>query len=238
MSMAAGAGMSMGRRNEREVEKMKRKIALLLVLLLVVLTGCQQQEKAVEEPQAKPLRERGAELVGLMAEMAGSPYYAQAYTENSGITETLDGVGDGDFSEPEGVYSIHFPEEALNTLLESAGLTGLDGLSEGLRENLKARAFGALPTQINAMAGAETLAAASICTANEVFVDKGVTDNLIYLYVYEDAVPAVVVFLPGEDGAVSATGTLLLYDGFSLGSLEEIQGLLGPLGAEVAEVTE
>lgn len=236
--MAAAAGMSMGRRNEREVEKMKRKIALLLVLLLAVFSGCQQPEKAAEEPQAKPLRERGSELVVLMAEMAGSPYYAQAYTGNSGIMETLDGIGEGDFSEPKGVYSIHFPEEALSTLLESAGLTGLDGLSEGLRENLKARAFGALPAQINAMAGAETLAAASICSASEVFVDPGVTDNLIYLYVYEDAVPAVVVFLPGEGGAVSATGTLLLYDGFSLGSLEEIQGLLGPLGAEVAEVTE
>lgn len=216
---------------------MKRFIALLLGLTMVLLlAGCQRQAPAAVAP-AKSLRDRGAELVPRMAEMATSPYYASAYTEDPGITEALAQVAQGDFTAPQAVYCIRFPESALNQLMEQAGLTGLDGLSQELREGLKDRAFASLPTQINAMAGAEKLAAASICTAGELFVDPSVTENVIYLYVYRNAVPAAVVFHPGEDGAVSASGTLILYDGFPLGSLEDISGVLGPLGAEVSEVS-
>lgn len=216
---------------------MKRKIALLLALALMLLAGCQQQAPAEAAPAKSP-REQGAELVPLMGEMAGNPLFAEIYGWNTEMSQALTSAREGDFSSPKAVYCIRVPDSALNNLMGSAGFANLDEFSEGLRKNIRARAASSLPTQLNAMGGSQVLAAASMCTASKTFVDASVTDNMIYVYVYEDAVPAAVVFTPGEGGAVSATGMLILYDGFQAGSLEELSELLGQLGAEVSEVSE
>ena len=86
------------------------------------------------------------------------------------------------------------------------------------------------------MGGAEQLAAASICTAGKVFASDELEENAIYLYTYENAVPAAVSFSRGEDGTVSATGVLVLYDGFPAGDTPEVEQFLAELGVEVEEV--
>ena len=47
----------------------------------------------------------------------------------------------------------------------------------------------------------------------------------------------MISFLVGEDGAVSATGLFILYDGFPTGSAAEIQQFLSSLNVEVTEVS-
>lgn len=236
------------------MNRIKRGLALLLALALVLLAGCSKAEQlpsstavgpeesspaaddAKNTAPAKSLREHGQELVALMGEMAGNGAYIGLYTENTEIGEVLSAAGEGDFSNPKAVYRIQVPESALGQygLIE---LESLDRLSPALRKNVKSKSVTALPTMLNSMGGANTLAAASICTANKTFRSDEVPDSgVIYLYLYEDAVPAAVVFLPGEDGTVLATGMLILYDGFQAESPEDISGLLGELGAEVTEI--
>jgi len=210
-----------------------RAAALLLALAMALLAGCGQKAQA----PGKSLKEQGQELVSLMGEMAASGDYVSFYTDADEMRELLSAAGEGDFSSPKAVYSIRFPDSALGGLLSLVGMNSLDGLSGELRANVKARMMSALPSQVNAMGGADVLAAASLCTASKTFLNGEVSENVIYLYVYEDAVPAAVTFLPGEDGAVSATGMLILYDGFQAEDMETLSGQLEQLGAEVEEVS-
>ena len=91
-------------------------------------------------------------------------------------------------------------------------------------------------SQINAMGGVENLAASSVCTVGKTFVSENASESIIYLYTYEDAAPIAVTFTVGEDYTVSATGTFILYDGFTFGSAEEIRSAFSDIAVSVTEV--
>ena len=57
-----------------------------------------------------------------------------------------------------------------------------------------------------------------------------------YLYVYENACPAAVSFVKGEDNTVSASGTFIINDGFDTSSPESLQEFFGETGAVVENV--
>ena len=232
----------------------KQLLALLLALSLALLAGCSNTERlpsstavGPEEPSSvggdtgnaapvKSLLEHGQELVSLMGEMAGNEAYIDLYTGSEEIGEILSEAGKGDHSAPAAVYRIQVPESALGQY-GLVGLDSLDGLSPELREIAKAKTISSLPVMLNSMGGADILAAASVCTAGKTFLSGEVSGNgLIYLYLYEDAVPAAVVFLPGEDGTASASGMFILYDGFQPETPDDLTALLGELGAEVSQI--
>lgn len=86
------------------------------------------------------------------------------------------------------------------------------------------------------LCGVENLAASSVCSVGKTFVSENATENMIYIYVYEGAAPVAVTFILGEDHTVSATGTFILYDGFTCGSAEEIQSVFSDIAINVSEV--
>ena len=118
-----------------------------------------------------------------------------------------------------------------------AELSDLEGVSEELKNYLTQRVIASLMSQINAMSGVENLAASSVCTVGKTFVSENATENVIYIYTYEGTAPVAVTFTLGEDHSVSATGTFILYDGFTCGSAEEIRGIFGDITVNVTEVT-
>ncbi len=223
-----------------------RGAALALALSLVMtLGGCAGKEPAGEasqpEPEAAPaktLYQQGEELAAWLVEMAGNRDYLSLYTGDEEVLGVLARAVEGkDYTSPKAVYSVTVPGDAAGKLLGLMGMEGADGLPDRLQQRVREKMIQALPTQVNAMAGTETLAAASICTASKTFVNDQVTEGVIYLYAYENGAPVAVTFLPGEDGAVAATGTFLLGDSFSLESLESMEGMLGMLGVKLEEVT-
>ena len=117
------------------------------------------------------------------------------------------------------------------------GAADLEAFSDTLQAYLRATVQSSIAAQINAKGGADALAAASACTASRIFFCDDLHENLLYLYTYENAAPAMISFLVGEDGAVSATGLFILYDGFPTGSAAEIQQFLSSLNVEVTEVS-
>lgn len=198
--------------------------AALVVTLLLHFAGSKPE---------KSLYQQGIELIGLMEEMASNEPYIALYSAAPDLQEILSEAAQGDRSQPKAVYEISVPKGIIAAMAE---VSGIEGLSDQLKAHAAARTHGALPSQINAAAGAQVLAAASICTMGKTFVNKDLADNTIYLYTYEDAIPAMVTFTPGEDHTVSASACFLFNQDFVADYVETVEAFFQELGAQVTLV--
>lgn len=214
--------------------KARKLICTLMVLVMAVsLSACGGNGTIGSTASDKSLYEQGLAVVSLMAEAAQSEEYVGAYTGNPEIMGIIQNVGNGDYTTPKAVYSIAVNEEILLAML---GLENLDGISAELKDTLLSRTFGSLITQINGYAGVNNLAASSVLTLGKSFVDSSLTEDVIYIYTYENALPVAVTFSVGENGAVSAGGNFIMYEEFACGSLAEVQEFFSEFGAVVTEI--
>lgn len=209
---------------------MKRILAVVLAMTMTFAL-CACGGDSGKASGGKTLLEHGLDVVATMDEMAGSDEYINFYTGSKEMAEIVKDIGKGDHSAPVAVYKITIDKEAIEAW---DMLGGLEGLSENLKTAMRQKAFGAaLITQINAQNGASTLAATTICTAGKTFVSAEGDGDAIYLYVYENACPAAVSFVRGEDNSVSASGTFILNDGFDASSHESLEAFFGETGAVI-----
>lgn len=210
---------------------MKRMYAAILALTMTfVLCACGGQSGSTTSSD-KTLLEHGLDVVATMDEMAGSDEYINFYTGSKDMAEIVKDIGKGDHSAPIAVYKITIDKEAMEAW---DMLSGLEGLSENLKTAMRQKAFGAaLITQINAQNGTTTLAATTVCSAGKTFVSTEEDGDAIYLYAYENACPAAVSFVRGEDNSVSASGTFILNDGFDASSPESLEVFFGEAGAGI-----
>lgn len=177
----------------------------------------------------KSIYEQGLTLAALLKEMAGSDAYLQLYSSMPEAQEILSDAADGDYAAPKAVYQIEISDSTL--------FTGIENLPDPLKEYASSRVQSSLANLINAQGGSSILAAASICTAEKIFVCRDFTGNTTYLYTYESGVPVLVNFLAGEDGAVAAYGSFVLPEDFSVETAADIRQSLESLGID-AEVEE
>jgi len=213
---------------------MKKRMIALAMAFMLMLSLCACGGESGTASGGKTLLEHGLDIVATMDEMAGSDEYINFYTGSKDMTEIVKEISKGDHSAPVAVYKITIDKEAMEAW---DMLSGLEGLSENLKTAMRQKAFGAaLITQINAQNGATTLAATTICTAGKTFVSSEGDGDAIYLYVYENACPAAVSFVRGEDNSVSASGTFILNDGFDASSPESLETFFGDSGAVIESV--
>ena len=218
---------------------MKRIItAVLCIYMSMALWGCAGPAREdAAETKTPSLRETGLELIELMAEMAASDDYVDMAVGNNAVGDIVREIGDEDHSLPEAVYSVTVRGDSVDKLMEMAGIS--TDMSEELRSYLEQRVTGSLISTVNGMEGAESLAAANICTVEKSFVNKEATGDVIYIYTYEGARPAAVSFRVGDDNAETATGSFITAEDLPLGSEEDIKAFFESLGldVEVKEVT-
>ena len=209
---------------------MKKIFSVVLAFaMLISMSACGNGSKG----SGKSLCEQGLDVASLMVEATRTEKYVEIYSSSSELGKMIKEIGEGDYETFEAVYAITIDDEKFRGILE---VDNYNEISERLQAALRNRMFGSLITQINGMGGTEELAVSSICTHGKTFVDDSITENTIYLYVYEDALPIAVTFTVGEDGAVSASGTFIMYDGFSCGSVEEVEESFRAFDVEVSEI--
>lgn len=214
--------------------RVKRLLNVLVVVIITIsLCVCGGTAVSGNSASDKSLYEQGLGVISLMAEAAQAEEYVGAYTGNPEIMEIIQNVGAGDYTTPKAVYSLSVSDEVLLSML---GLENLNGISAELKENLLSRTFGSLITQINGYAGVNNLAASSVLTLGKTFVDSSLTEDVIYIYTFENAFPVAVSFSVGENGAVSAGGNFIMYEEFTCSSVAEVQEFFSEFGAVVAEV--
>lgn len=211
---------------------MKRILAVLLsVVMLLSLCACggATSTKADE----KSLYEHGLDVIAVMSEMTQLESYVETYTGSGEIKEIVQTIGEEDYTSPKAVYAITASAEQIAAY---AGVDTLEGASDALQHTMENKFIVALISQVNGMAGAMNLAAASVCTSGKTFVSDEISESVVYLYTYEDARPVCVTFTCGEDSTVSATGMFMMYDKFTCDSAEEIEEFFGEVGVKVSEV--
>ncbi len=216
------------------MKKVGKSIFIVLVLGMVLLFGaCDNAEKNSSD---KSLYEHGLDLIALLEEIAESEAYLEIYTNaSSDMYEIISTVAEGDYTDPKAVYQITISDDMLLKILEVAN-TDINGLSDTLKEYVKSRAQNSIVSIINNTGGAYMVAASSICTAGKTFVSDEQVGNVIYLYTYEDAVPAIVTFREGENGAVSASGSFIFYEDFKTDTEQKIEQFFAELEIEVKEI--
>lgn len=214
--------------------KAKKLICTLVALVMTISLGaCGGTGASGSNTSDKSLYEHGLSVISLMEEAASTEEYVGAYTGNPEIMEIIQNVGGGDYTTPKAVYSISVSDEVLLSML---GLENPNGISAELKDNLLNRSFGSLITQINGYAGVNNLAASSVLTLGKSFVDSTLTEDVIYIYTFENSFPVAVTFSVGENGAVSADGNFIMYEEFTCGSIAEVQEFFSEFGAVVTEV--
>jgi len=215
--------------------RMKKRMSVAAMAFALVISLCACNGESGNASGEKTLLEHGLEVVASMDEMASSEKYVNFYTGSAEMAEIVKDISKGDHSKPDAVYKITVDKNAMEAW---DILGGLEGLSENLKTAMRQKAFGAaLITQINAQNGSATLAATTICTAGKTFVSSEGDGDAIYLYVYENACPAAVSFVRGEDNSVSASGTFILNDGFDASSPESLEAFFGESGAVIKSVS-
>ena len=193
--------------------------AAALLTAAVLLPGCAGTSRS--------LYEHGMDVVSDMALMSADEDYTEAMlgSMSEDITELFEVVKDGDYTTPEAVYSIGPFDEILDDLLDEADAD----LSEEMTGIVNTRLMGSVATQINASYGVSALAASSVIMGSGLFVTKEAADGVLYLYVFEDTYPVLVMFAQGEDGATAASGTFLFGDEFAEADGEELVELLSDM---------
>ena len=209
--------------------KMKKWISVLLTIVVTMsLTACGSS-------QACSLYAQGMDMVSKMAEMTQSEEYLKLYTDSEQVIEVVKEIAEGDFTEPEAVYSMNIPEESLATLLE---LGDVEELSVELKDIAKDKLMGSWVTYMNGMSGTLQIVASSVCSMEKTFVNKDVTESVIYIYTFEDATPIGITFLVGEDGAIAAKGFFIMNGELNIESVEELAAFLGDETIEIKEVNK
>lgn len=203
---------------------MKKVIAFVLTLLCIfTLGGCIDGRNAGNNS----LYAQGLEIVQLMSEMARNEEYLEGYGWYISDFDETNAIASADYSIPSAVYSISIPDTNHIFAAMAGSSNLLDEASDELKALLAHRILSSLIVNINGHGSDGALVVATVLTAEKNFVNKNVTNDVIYLYTFKDAYPIAVIFNVGEDHAISATGQFVLGDDtLTSGSADEIESYL------------
>ncbi len=174
----------------------------------------------------KSLYEHGLDIIAMMDEMIRSEFYLDTMSSSREIAEKAAELAHGNYTNPETVYELSVPDFAVLLALLDEEMTGLESLSPQLQAQLNTRSASSFITQLNAMEGVTAIAAGSVFSASKLFVNHEITENTIYLYTFEKGQPVAIVYTPGENHAVNATGFFLMNEDISTESAMELQSSL------------
>lgn len=176
----------------------------MLCLMFFLTAGCG------EKPKDRPtLYDKGLSCVVTLSEELDEEYIGY-FSSYGGLTDLVKEFAKQDYSEPKSVYELTYSDGGLKQFLTFVIGESAKEIPDAVRDRMGG--FSYLANIVNARKGSDYLAASSILTAEELFVNEAVTKDSAYIYFYEDAYPVMVSFHAGEDGAVHAVGNYIFSD--------------------------
>jgi len=192
-----------------------RKILWAVLAYGMLLASCGTTDFELPSPEV-----RGMQIVAMLEEIAESDEYLSIYSADPELLSIIASFAEGDRSDPKTIYRLTLSEESVKSL---CGTDVLTSLSPRLQDFLEGRVQASIVNIANARGGSTVLAATSICTAGITFVSDEITDDTIYLYTFENAVPVAVAFTVGEGNTVTASGTFLAAEDLNTDSPETVR---------------
>ena len=206
---------------------MKKLISMIMVFVMILSFGaCHTKEKNVQ----KSLYEQGLDIISLMVELIRFDDYTEQYSKHQ--IEKIQELANGDFSIPKKVYEVTITKETLLALAELE----FEHSSEQLKGAIANRILEEFITSINGRLGVSNFNISKRYKIEKAFVNTDMTENVIYIYTYENATPIAVTFTMQEDGAVTAVGNFIMNKDFSSDSVEEIQEFFSKFAVIVKEL--
>ena len=207
---------------------MKKILMIGMLFMALGLTACG------EDKEETSLYNQGLEIVSLMNEMVNNEAYVKNFTANDEILSIVKGISEGNYDVPREVYEINLGDNVSGLLFgeNESSIT----MSDQLKRVMEKKAVSAVVTQINAYGGATNLAASTVCTAGLSFVNDQIAEDLIYIYLYEEAKPVAVTFLSEGNGIVSANGCFLMVDEAEPFGENELISLFEEMGGNVRKI--
>ncbi len=223
------------RRSDMKRNRVGRWSAVCLFAAL--LCGCGQVQP--KEAETISLYDRGLAIIAKMDSIAESKEYAKLMTTSPEVLQVVEEIGSGEYSTPKAVYQVTMTEEIDGFLGDVYG-DSIDGLSEELKEDFKSRILESISSMFSASGGASALAAVSLISGDDYFIDPNLSEDQLYLYVYEGGCSASVAFSVHKDGIVSAVGRFIVSDDISEALMQDKVSQWieesGLRGLEVSEV--
>lgn len=210
---------------------MKKVILILTVLIICIsMVSCNGASKSVLD--------KGDEIVALVSEMVKSDEYANIMLGNvSAYDELLSELKVADFSKVTAIYELKISQDELIEMLVSNN-GDVDKLPKALKDRLVRGLGSSLVSRINSQAGIEELAISSLFNASKCYVDKSIKKTQYLLYVFESGYSMLISFVPHEDGAVTASGSLILNDALELDAADQVESSLKALGINTITATK
>lgn len=196
---------------------MNKRIALAAVCsalsLCTLTTGFTLKNTTVRPPEADhgvivsqptkmaaldPAATKGYELVTKISKLAKSEDYIKLMSASPEINDIIKKIADGSYTTPVSVYRADISDENINALLDAE-------LSSDITDIVRPSLVNSLPIYLISTEGSSELAAASIVTASETYVDSAITNPVMFVYNYDGDYSVIVTEVPGTDGAVTAT---------------------------------
>lgn len=183
---------------------MRKMVIAALCLMFFATAGCGTQQK--DRPS---VYDKGLAIVASLSEELNEEYVSY-FSSYGGITDIVKELEKQDYSEPESVCQIQYADGGLKLFLTFVVGEPAKEIPDAVLDRVTG--FSYLANMINARMGSDYLALSSILTAEELFVNEAVTEDITYIYFYKDAYPVIVSFNAGEDGAVHAVGNYIFSD--------------------------
>ncbi len=183
---------------------------------------------------SKSLAEHGMDLIALIQDMVTDNVYVSVYMGSApAVSEEIAKLAEGDYSTPQAIYKITVPNLAAYLDAAIAASGGSAFLSDPLKEYMQGRMILTVSSMVNNVYGSAAIAAASICTAAKTFVSYELTENMIFVYVFENAHPVLITFFQGDDSTVSATAIPLFAELPASASADDVKALFANKGFEI-----
>ena len=189
---------------------------------------------SVPASSGKSLAEHGMDLIALIQDMVSDNVYTTIYMGSSqAVMDEIAKLGECDYSAPQAVYKVTVPNLAAFLDATIAANGGANTLSEPLKEYMRSRMILTVASMVNNMYGSAAIAAATICTVAGTFVSDELTENMLYVYVFENAHPILITFFQGEDSTVSATAMPLFAELPGSATADDVKALFSNKGFEI-----
>ncbi len=203
---------------------MKKTTICLTLAMVFLLCACGSNNNGTAGQKAeKSLYAQGLDIISLMGEMVQSDSYFASYSSTPALKDCMEGISraisEGQYDKPSAVYCLSLREEGIAEMFRKAGTDPSGDMSDRLKAYMQSKIFGSCASLLNSSAGTEALAASSIYTCTTSFVCSEASENVIYLYTYENANPVLISFIVGEGHAVYASGTYILSENIDMADM-------------------